>query len=62
MANLANTYKNQEHWCKTEELAVQVMETRKRDLGNQHHSTLNSFSNRAVTFMKQGRLNEAAEC
>jgi hypothetical protein len=33
MANLASTYRNQGRWKEAEELDVQVMETRKRVLG-----------------------------
>ena len=52
MANLASTYKNQERWKKTEELKVQVMETRKRVLGEEHPETLASINNLASTFLE----------
>ncbi|RYP77656.1 hypothetical protein DL771_001024 [Monosporascus sp. 5C6A] len=44
-----------------EELFVQVMETRKRVLGEEHPSTLTSMANLASTFWNQGRWKEAEE-
>ncbi|KAF1949884.1 hypothetical protein CC80DRAFT_598520 [Byssothecium circinans] len=40
MANLASTYGNQGRWKEAEKLEVQVMETRKRVLGEEHPFTL----------------------
>jgi len=36
MANLASTYRNLGQWEEAEELEVQVMETRRRVLGEEH--------------------------
>jgi hypothetical protein len=44
-----------------EELFLQVMETRKRVLGEEHPGTLNSMANLASTFWNQGRWKEAEE-
>jgi hypothetical protein len=48
MGNLASTYRNQGRWKEAEELEVQVMETRKRVLGQEHPDTLTSMGNLAV--------------
>jgi tetratricopeptide (TPR) repeat protein len=50
MANLASTYSNQGRWKEAEELEVQVMETRKRVLGQKHPDTLTSMANLASTY------------
>ena len=42
MANLASTYRNLGQWEEAEELEVQVMETRKRVLGEEHDTNLAS--------------------
>ena len=47
MANLASTYRNQGRWKEAEELDVQVIETRKRVLGQAHPDTLTSMNNLA---------------
>jgi tetratricopeptide (TPR) repeat protein len=44
-----------------EELQVQVMQTMKRVLGDEHPSTLTSISNLALTYESQGRWKEAEE-
>ena len=44
-----------------EELFVQVRETRKRVLGEEHPDTLTSMANLASTFWNQGRWKEAEE-
>jgi hypothetical protein len=44
---------------KAEELEVQVMETRKRTLGQEHPSTLSSMNNLALTLCKQRRWMES---
>jgi hypothetical protein len=38
---------------------MQVMDTRKRVLGDKHPDTLNSIANLAVTYRNQGRWTEA---
>ncbi|KAF5848294.1 hypothetical protein GGP41_005682 [Bipolaris sorokiniana] len=43
------------------ELEVQVMETRKRVLGDEHPDTLTSMANLASTYWNQGRWKEAEE-
>jgi hypothetical protein len=59
MANLASTYSNQGWWKEAEELDVQVMETRKRVLGEEHPSTLTNIDNLAHTWKSQSRNKEA---
>ena len=59
LANLASTYRNQGRWKEAEELEAQVMETRKRVLGQEHPSTLSSMNNLAWTWKYQGRHDEA---
>jgi tetratricopeptide (TPR) repeat protein len=61
MNNLASTYTNQGRSKEAEELEVQVMETRKRVLGQEHPSTLTSMANLASTYRNQGRSKEAEE-
>jgi len=48
-------------WKEAEELFVQVMETSKRVLGDEHPDTLTSMNNLASTYRKQGRWKEAEE-
>ena len=43
------------NWKEAEELQVQVMQTRKRVLGEEHLSTLMSMGNLASTYQNQGR-------
>jgi hypothetical protein len=59
MGNLAGTYRNQGRWKEAEELQVQVMQTRKRVLGNEHPHTLISMGNLAYTLQSQARYTEA---
>ncbi len=59
MANLASTYWNQGRWDEAEKLEVQVMETTKRVLGEEHPDTLTSMANLASTYRNQGRWDEA---
>ena len=61
MSNLASTYQSQERCKKAKELFVQVMETFKRVLGQEHPSTLTSMGNLASTYRNQGRWKEAEE-
>jgi hypothetical protein len=61
MANLALTYRNQGRWKEAEALEVQVMETRKRVLGQEHPDTLTSMANLASTYRNQGRWKETEE-
>ncbi|KAH8724301.1 hypothetical protein GQ44DRAFT_618470, partial [Phaeosphaeriaceae sp. PMI808] len=46
-------------WKEAEELEVQVMETRKRVLGEEHPDTLTSMNNLAFTLKGQGLTNKA---
>jgi tetratricopeptide (TPR) repeat protein len=48
-------------WKEAEELEVQVMDTRKRVLGEEHPDTLTSMANLASTYQNQGRWKEAEE-
>ncbi|KAK4119091.1 hypothetical protein N657DRAFT_650498 [Parathielavia appendiculata] len=59
MANLASTYQNQGRWKEAESLEVQVMETSKRVLGEEHPDTLTSMANLAHTWKSQARLGDA---
>ncbi|KAH8768413.1 hypothetical protein F5883DRAFT_366242, partial [Diaporthe sp. PMI_573] len=59
MANLASTFWNRGRWKEAEELEVQVKDTRKRVLGEEHPSTLTSMANLASTYRNQGRWKEA---
>jgi Tetratricopeptide repeat len=49
------------HWQEAEELEVQLMNTRKRVLGQEHPDTLTSMCNLAFTWKSQGRDVEAFE-
>ncbi|KAF2676779.1 hypothetical protein K458DRAFT_396668, partial [Lentithecium fluviatile CBS 122367] len=57
----AMTLHSDGRWKEAEELFVQVMETRKRVLGEEHPDTLTSMANLASTFWNQGRWKEAEE-
>jgi tetratricopeptide (TPR) repeat protein len=57
----ARTLYSDGRYKEAEDLQVQVMETRKRVLGDEHPSTLASMGNLAATYMKQGRWREAEE-
>ena len=59
MADLALTYRNQGRWKEAEDLGVQVIEMRKKVLGQEHPDTLTSMNNLAFTWKIQGRDNEA---
>jgi Flp pilus assembly protein TadD len=59
MHNLASTHKSQGRWKEAEELMMQVVETRKRVLGQEHPDTLTSMHNLALTYQSQGRWKEA---
>ncbi|KAL8939769.1 MAG: hypothetical protein Q9211_002587 [Gyalolechia sp. 1 TL-2023] len=48
-------------WKEAEELEVQVLETKKRVLGEEHPSTLTSIANLALTYKHRGRWKEAEE-
>jgi TRAP-type mannitol/chloroaromatic compound transport system substrate-binding protein len=61
VANLASTYWNQGWWKEAEELQVQVMQMRKRVLGEEHPHTLSSVANLASTYRNQGWWKEAEE-
>jgi hypothetical protein len=53
MANLALTYWNQERWTEAEQLEVQVMEGRKKGLGERHPDTLTGMKSLAFTWKSQ---------
>ncbi|KAJ9636760.1 hypothetical protein H2199_007754 [Coniosporium tulheliwenetii] len=57
----SSTYIEQGRWTKAEELGLQVVETTKRVLGDEHPDTLSSIANLASTYMEQGRRKEAEE-
>jgi tetratricopeptide (TPR) repeat protein len=61
LSNVAWYLRSQGRWKEAEELFVQVMETRKRVLGQEHPDTLMSMANLAVTYGNQGRWKEAEE-
>ena len=49
------------YWNEAEQLQVQVSETRKRVLGEEHPSTLTSMGSLALTYRNQGRWKEAEQ-
>ncbi|CAN9176515.1 unnamed protein product [Alternaria alternata] len=57
----AATLYNEGRWEEAEELQVQVMETMKRVLTDEHPDTLTSMGNLASTYRNQGRWKEAEE-
>ena len=59
MWKYARTLDSDGRYNEAEELFVQVMETRKRVLGDEHPDTLTSMSNLALTYRNQGRWKEA---
>jgi hypothetical protein len=59
MAGLAEMYWNQGRWDKTEELQVQVIQTKRTKLGMDHPSILTSMNNLAFIWKRQGRNTEA---
>ncbi|KAH8708377.1 hypothetical protein GQ44DRAFT_628269, partial [Phaeosphaeriaceae sp. PMI808] len=61
LANLASMYREKGRWKKAEGLGVQVIEARKRVLGEEHPDTLTSMSNLAHTWRSKSQsLNEEA--
>ncbi|OSS44355.1 hypothetical protein B5807_10962 [Epicoccum nigrum] len=54
-------YFNEGRWKEAEELQVQVMQTSKTALGEEHPDTLTSMADLASTYWKQGRWKEAEE-
>jgi tetratricopeptide (TPR) repeat protein len=61
MASLSSAYRYHGYFSEAEELAVQVLETRKEALGAEHPGTLLGISNLASTYSSQGRWKEAEE-
>jgi len=59
MCNLASVFCDLGRWKEAEALEVQVLETRKRVLGQKHPDTLLSMANLVSTYHQQGRLTEA---
>lgn len=59
MTNLASTYRNQGRWEEAEQLFVQVMETSKTKLGEDHPDTLTSMANLAFTWKSSAHDAEA---
>jgi Tetratricopeptide repeat len=53
--------RDQGQWTEAEQMDMQVMETRKRVLGEEHLSTLTNIANLASTFWNQGRWTEAEQ-
>lgn len=58
---LASAYRLQGAWKEAEQLELQVLETRKANLGVDHPDTLASLANLASTFWIQGRWAEAEQ-
>ncbi|KAI2937959.1 hypothetical protein CBS147321_7489 [Aspergillus niger] len=56
-----DAYSQEGHWKKAEQLQVQVMETSKIKLGEDHPFTLTSMANLASTFWNQGRWEKAQQ-
>jgi hypothetical protein len=61
IANLAATLTKHGRWKEAEELGLQVLEARKRVLGEGHPDTLTSMKNLAVTCSNQRRSKAAQE-
>jgi tetratricopeptide (TPR) repeat protein len=61
MSALAHCHREHGKFDQAEVLEVQVMEMRKRMLGEEHPDTLYSMAELAVTFWSQGRWKEAEE-
>ncbi|KAI4947480.1 hypothetical protein J4E91_006299, partial [Alternaria rosae] len=57
----AATLYSEGRWGEAEELEVQVLETSKRVLSDEHPDTLISMANLALTYRNQGRWKEAEE-
>jgi len=62
MNNLASTYGGLGLWNEAEELFVQVMEMRKRVLGQEHPDTLVSVNNLELTYRSDGMRLRSWEC
>ncbi|CAG8063314.1 unnamed protein product [Penicillium nalgiovense] len=60
-STLARVHYDEGHWEEAEQLEVQVMESRKTKLGEDHPDTLTSMANLAVTYRNQGRWEEAEQ-
>jgi tetratricopeptide (TPR) repeat protein len=60
-SKFAKTLFSDGRYEEAEELFVEVMETRKRVLSDEHPSTLSSMNNLATTYRNQGRWKEAKE-
>ena len=58
---ISTVYFYEGRWKEAEELDMQVVETGKRVLGEEHPDTLRSMANLASTYSKQGRWKEAEE-
>ncbi|KAK3363512.1 hypothetical protein B0T25DRAFT_436789, partial [Lasiosphaeria hispida] len=56
---VAGFFSYQGRWKEAEMLQVQVMEMRKKVLGDEHPDTMGSMSNLALTYQSQGRWKEA---
>ena len=59
LASFALVFSEAGRWDEAEKLEVQVMETRKRVLKEEHPDTLTSMANLASTYRNQGRWDEA---
>ncbi|KAJ6103649.1 hypothetical protein N7486_003871 [Penicillium sp. IBT 16267x] len=60
-AMVASVYRLEGRWEEAEQLEVQVMETSKIKLGEDHPNTLTSMANLASTYRNQGRWEEAEQ-
>jgi hypothetical protein len=59
--HLHTVTRDQGRWSKVEELQTQVIETTKRELGDEHPHTLSSIAHLASTYRDQGRWGKAEE-
>ena len=59
--NFALVMQENGDWKNAESLEVQVVNLRKKLLGEEHPETLSSMANLAETYRNQGRWNEAEE-
>ncbi|KAL8831591.1 MAG: hypothetical protein Q9170_005232 [Blastenia crenularia] len=61
LAGFALAFREAGRWKEAEEIEVQVMETDKRELGEEHLHTLDSIARLASIYRDQGRWKEAEE-
>lgn len=61
MGCLASVYRHQERWEEAQKLGLQVLEIRKKVLGQNHLQTLAAMAELAILWRGQGRCEEAMD-